>query len=72
LNFSYILESLTCTIQQVDDLADRHNAEIPSALVVKNESVKDLLTIFSDLVVVKFTKGDRDETVKGRWCLVCR
>jgi len=36
---------------------------------VKKETIKDLLTIFSDLVVVKFKKNESYKMVKGRWCL---
>lgn len=59
--------------QDASDLEDRHIAEIPENLNVKKERAKDLLTIFSDLVTVKFKHaGDEDETVKGRWCLQCK
>jgi hypothetical protein len=34
-------------------------------LVMKKESTKDLLTIFSDLVTMKFKKGEVYETLKG-------
>ena len=54
------------------DLDDRHHVKIPLALAVKKEKTRDLLTIFSDLVVVKFKKGELCETVKGRWCLCCK
>ncbi|KAF8469357.1 hypothetical protein DFH94DRAFT_795794 [Russula ochroleuca] len=36
------------------------------------ETTKDLLMIFSDLVVVKFKMKETYETVKGRWCLPCK
>ncbi|KZS92167.1 hypothetical protein SISNIDRAFT_486701 [Sistotremastrum niveocremeum HHB9708] len=52
--------------------------ELPPSRPTKKESVRDLLTIFSDTVKVKFTVKDDDnevvavQTLKGRWCLVCR
>ncbi|KAH9028422.1 hypothetical protein EDB83DRAFT_2319538 [Lactarius deliciosus] len=55
-----------------DDLEDRHRVEIPPQLGVKKGLTKDLLTIFSDLIVVKFKKNEGYETVKGRWCLPCK
>jgi hypothetical protein len=41
--------------------------------VVKKDLTLDLLTIMSDRVMVKFKiAADTYETVKGRWCTVCR
>jgi len=57
---------------QASDLEDRHRGEIPVALVVKSDSTKDLMTIFSDLVTVNFKKGNKTTNAKGRWCLLCR
>jgi len=57
---------------QASDLEDRHRSEIPAVLVVKNESTKDLLTVFSDLVTVNFKKENKTTNLKGRWCLLCR
>jgi len=39
---------------------------------MKKDSTRDLLTIFSDLVTVKFKKGTQSETSRGQWCLPCR
>lgn len=53
-------------------------AELPEIRVSKKESTRDLHTIFSGLVKVKFTVKDEEgevvavQTLKGRWCLVCR
>ncbi|KAH9041793.1 hypothetical protein EDB85DRAFT_1886448 [Lactarius pseudohatsudake] len=55
-----------------DDLEDRHRVKIPSQVGVKKGLTKDLLTIFSDHVVVKFMKNEGYETVKGWWCLPCK
>ncbi|KAH9000751.1 hypothetical protein EDB83DRAFT_2324577 [Lactarius deliciosus] len=55
-----------------DDLEDRHRVEIPPQLGVKKGLTKDLLTIFLDLIVVKFKKNEGYETVKGQWCLPCK
>ncbi|KAH9015244.1 hypothetical protein EDB83DRAFT_2321314 [Lactarius deliciosus] len=55
-----------------DDLEDRHRVKIPPQLGVKKGLTKDLLTIFSDLIVVKFKKNEGYKTVKGRWCLPCK
>ncbi len=57
---------------QASDLEDQHRGKIPAALVVKNESMKDLLTIFSDLVTVNFKKENKMTNLKGRWCLLYR
>jgi hypothetical protein len=54
------------------DLEYRHRGEIPAVLVVKKDSTKDLLTIFSDLVTVNFKKGEVTTNARGRWCLLCR
>ena len=70
-------------IEQEGDLEDRHRVEIPSTLMTKKDSTRDLLTIFSDILVVKFKMANKDdvvegfeetvyETVKGRWCLPCK
>ncbi|KAF8229373.1 hypothetical protein L208DRAFT_1073781, partial [Tricholoma matsutake] len=53
-------------------LDDHHCIEAPPELHVKKDSMKDLSTIFLDLVTVQFTRGSVVETVKGRWCLVCK
>jgi hypothetical protein len=57
---------------QASDLEDRHRGEIPEVLVVKNDTTKDLLTVFSDLVSVIFKKGNKTSNFKGQWCLLCR
>jgi hypothetical protein len=58
---------------QGDDENDDREFSIPQQLNVKKDSTKDLLTIFSDLVTVKFKRNSADmETVRGRWCLLCK
>ena len=54
------------------DLTEQHCGEIPGALMMKKDSTKDLLTIFSDIAVVKFTKGGKTVSLRGRWCLPCK
>jgi hypothetical protein len=41
-------------------------------VALKRDTTKDLLTIFSQSVVVKFKKDNQSEKKKGRWCLPCR
>jgi hypothetical protein len=60
------------TLQVSSDLEDRHKNDNLELLVVKNDSTKDLKTIFSDRVDVKFKSGDKCETLRGRWCLPCK
>jgi hypothetical protein len=50
---------------QASDLEDRHRSEIPEALIVKNDTTKVLLTVFSDLVSVIFKKGNKMSNLKG-------
>lgn len=46
---------------------------LPDEKPTKVDTTKDLLTIFSDRVDVKFMKKDGSyEVVRGRWCLVCK
>lgn len=59
-------------ISEQSDLEERHHAGIPDILTVKKDSTKDMLTIFSERVDVKFKKGEKNETITGRWCLLCR
>ncbi|KAF8067557.1 hypothetical protein FPV67DRAFT_1561917 [Lyophyllum atratum] len=42
--------------------------------VVKKDTTRDLLTIFSDRVKVQFIpkNGDKPEVLRGRWCTVCK
>lgn len=53
-------------------------APIPPMKIPKSESVRDLLLVFSGMLKVKFTLKDDDDnvigvqTLKGRWCLICR
>jgi hypothetical protein len=56
-----------------DGLDDIHRAGIPDQKAVKADSTRDMLTVFTDKVSVKFThKNGGTETVKGRWCLICK
>jgi len=34
--------------------------------------MKDLLEIFSDIVMVKFKMGMKHEIMKGHWCMPCK
>ncbi|KAG6904054.1 hypothetical protein DXG01_012929, partial [Tephrocybe rancida] len=50
------------------ELREQHIQGIPPVRPVKKDSTKDLLTIFSDRVTVKFVSGVKTEEGKGRWC----
>ena len=55
------------------NLSDDDNASIPRELPVKKQRATDLLTIFSDTCMVKFCHPDgKVESLKGRWCKVCK
>ncbi|KAI0288778.1 hypothetical protein B0F90DRAFT_1827129 [Multifurca ochricompacta] len=45
------------------DLDDHHCIEAPPELNMKKSATKDLLTIFSDLITVHFTRGSITETM---------
>lgn len=52
---------------QSDDMnVEDCDSSIPQEFNVKKDSTKDLLTIFLDLVTVKFKQNGDTETVKGR------
>ena len=53
-------------------LEERHQAPVAKKLRVKGDSVRDVLTIFTDRTTVKFSNEGKLETVKGRWCLICK
>ena len=57
---------------QVSDLEDRHCSKISAALVVKDDTTKNLLIVFSDLVTVNFKSENKTVNLNGRWCLLCR
>ncbi|KZS87554.1 hypothetical protein SISNIDRAFT_470817 [Sistotremastrum niveocremeum HHB9708] len=78
-------EESSSSSEEEDEVVDDGNlpemdahAEIPPMKLPKNESSRDLHTIFSGLLRVKFVLKDDDDNVigvqslKGRWCLVCR
>lgn len=54
------------------ELEDRHHTDILESLIVKKDSTRDLLLIFSDCLKVQLTKGKTSETLKGQWCLQCK
>jgi hypothetical protein len=50
-----------------------HRANTPDKLAVKADLSRDILTIFSDRLSVKFKSNQHEiETLKGRWCQVCK
>ena len=51
---------------------EQHQLDLPIELRVKKDTTKDLLTIFSARVTVNFRKGQNNETITGRWCLLCK
>ena len=54
-------------------MQDKHHGELQAARHVKKQNTKDLLTIFSDRVTVRFINMDAREELKlGRWCMVCK
>jgi hypothetical protein len=67
---------LICTIDKLIGASrtqDDCHAMIPDEKAIRKESSRDLLTVFSDRVEVKFTNADRSaEVLKGHWCMSCR
>ncbi|KAF8804814.1 hypothetical protein BYT27DRAFT_7225171 [Phlegmacium glaucopus] len=56
-----------------DGLNDHQQGARLEEMPIKKDSTLDLLTIMSDKVVVKFkTVPDKFDTVKGRWCNICK
>jgi hypothetical protein len=53
-------------------LQKQHEIEIGLLQPVKKDSMKDLLTVFSDILDVKFKKGDGYQKLRGRWCMLCK
>lgn len=61
------------SIDVKDDLLDEHRAGVPEMKQTKRGETKDLLTIFSDRLYVKFVKHDGTvEEIPGRWCNICK
>lgn len=65
----FFLNKLLLTMIQV--LQDRHIIDLPEAVKTKSEAA-DVNLVFSDNVEVRFTDGSKSETLKGRWCLICK
>ena len=63
---------LTWIVKEASGLEEQHRGEILEALAVKKDTMRDLLTVFSDRFTVKFKKGDKIQVLKGQWCLPCR
>lgn len=56
-----------------DDVHAEHRGEPEGAHNIKKRNTKDLLTIFSDRVTVRFVKTEGEAELRvGRWCLVCK
>jgi hypothetical protein len=71
VGFSSNVNRLMLTSSQDGD--DIDSAIAPQERAAKAESSKDLLTIFSDCLEVKFTNKDgSSQQLRGRWCLICR
>jgi hypothetical protein len=67
------LTSLQTGTEQDSGLEDHHIIKAPMELSVKKDTMKDLLTVFLDIVTVQFKKSSVVvETVRGRWCLPCK
>lgn len=41
-------------------------------MIVKTDSTKDILTIFTDRINQTFEKDGKQEELRGRWCTVCK
>lgn len=55
-----------------DGLKSQHRIEVGSLHAVKKESTWNLLTIFSDHVIINIKVGDEKETHRGWWCMPCK
>ena len=51
-----------------------HAQGAPAMLTSKKDSMRDLLTIFSDKIHVVFKKAKTGvtENLEGRWCMICK
>ncbi|RDB16069.1 hypothetical protein Hypma_003459, partial [Hypsizygus marmoreus] len=58
--------------QEGDSLAGHHCIKVSDLILTKKESMKDLLTIFSELVTVKFKKGETGKLIKEHWYTICK
>ncbi|KIM58355.1 hypothetical protein SCLCIDRAFT_55519, partial [Scleroderma citrinum Foug A] len=58
--------------QEPDDLGNEHCAEVMPAHKIKKRNTKDLLTIFTDRVRVKFVIAGKVDLLWGRWCMICK
>lgn len=56
----------------MQELNKAQGAGIPSEVIVKEDSVRNLLLIFTDCVTVKFKLAQGDKIVTGRWCMECK
>jgi hypothetical protein len=56
-----------------DGLNDHQRGTDLHESVIKKDSTRDLLTVMSDRVKVKFMVGkDKYEMETGRWCYLCK
>ena len=52
--------------------SDQDRATISNVKTLNGDSMHDVLTIFTTCISVKFKEGNSIETIKGRWCLICK
>ena len=56
-------------VKEGNNLKKRHHGEIPESSIVKKDTTKDLLTVFSDHVTINFKKASgKIQALQGRWC----
>jgi hypothetical protein len=53
-------------------IAEWHQGKVLIELKVRADLTKDIVLVFSQLMTVKLKKNDSYETVRGRWCTLCR
>ena len=47
-------------------------SDIPESLAIKEDTTRNLATIFSNHVTVRFKQGEIVESVAGCWCKECK
>ena len=51
---------------------DDHHLVIPAKISCKKDMARDVRLLFSDRIMVKFTRDGETKTLEGRWCTVCK
>jgi hypothetical protein len=55
-----------------DGLHTQHRIPITAEVLTQKDKAKDLRLIFSDKVKASFIKDGSTETLRGRWCNICK